>query len=89
MEALVKVINEQWAVVMTAPAAFLAALALGALVGWFAAWIILKQRLRLAANQLKCGGDTFGRRCARNGRQNFPRMNRGRSFARLKNQSSH
>jgi hypothetical protein len=56
MEALVKVINEQWAVVMTAPAAFLAALALGALVGWFAAWIILKQRLRLAANQLKCGG---------------------------------
>jgi hypothetical protein len=59
MEALVKVINEQWAVVMTAPAAFLAALALGALVGWFAAWIILKQRLRLAANQLKCGGDTL------------------------------
>jgi hypothetical protein len=77
MEALVKVINEQWAVVMTAPAAFLAVLALAALVGWLAASIVLKQRLRLAANQLKCRGDTF------------PRMKRGRSIARLKNQSSH
>jgi hypothetical protein len=30
---------------MTAPSAFIAALALGGIVGWLAAWIILKQRL--------------------------------------------
>jgi hypothetical protein len=45
MDALVKFIIEQWAVLMTAPAAFIAALALGGLIGWAAAWIILKQRL--------------------------------------------
>jgi len=44
MDALVKFIIEQWAVLMTAPA-FIAALALGGLIGWAAAWIILKQRL--------------------------------------------
>ena len=45
MEALLKYIFGQWAVVMTAPSAFIAALALGGIVGWLAAWIILKQRL--------------------------------------------
>jgi hypothetical protein len=37
MEALLKFIYEQWAVLMTAPAAFVAALALGAVIGWAAA----------------------------------------------------
>jgi hypothetical protein len=45
MEALVKYLYDQWAVLVTAPAAFTAALALGAIIGWIAAWIILKQRL--------------------------------------------
>ena len=44
-EQLFKVIQEHWAVVMTAPAAFVAALILGCGFGWLAAWIILKQRL--------------------------------------------
>jgi hypothetical protein len=45
MDALLKYIIDQWAVLVIAPAAFVAALALGATIGWIAAWIILKQRL--------------------------------------------
>jgi hypothetical protein len=43
MDALIKYLVEQWAVLVTGPV--VAALALGGLIGWTAAWLILKQRL--------------------------------------------
>lgn len=42
---LLKVIYEEWATVAAHPQAFVAVLALGLLVGWAAAWLILRQRL--------------------------------------------
>src|SRR5947209_19720466 len=44
-DQLFKIIQDHWTVVMTVPAAFVAALFLGCIFGWFAAWVILKQRL--------------------------------------------
>jgi hypothetical protein len=45
VEDLLKAIYHEWATVTAHPQAFLAALGLGLLIGWGAAWIILKQRL--------------------------------------------
>src|SRR3954452_7317189 len=44
-DQLIKVIQDNWTVVMTVPTAFAATLFLGCVFGWLAAWIILKQRL--------------------------------------------
>lgn len=45
-DKLIELIYKNWAVVMTAPVPFAAALILGCSVGWLAAWLILKQRLQ-------------------------------------------
>jgi hypothetical protein len=45
-DKLVELIYRNWAVVMTAPVPFAAALILGCVAGWLAAWLILKQRLQ-------------------------------------------
>ena|ERR1700677_3343158 len=45
-DKLIEIIYRNWAVVMTAPVPFAAALILGCAVGWLAAWLILKQRLQ-------------------------------------------